>query len=153
MNEQIKIDLLREEYFHLQKVVEDFDSKAISIKAWSITGSLAAMVAGFVKEDTVRPELFLIASIASLFFWIVEGHWKTFQLAYYGRIEEIETWFRKGDMEIANLQIDMSWSARWKIERNKLFQILRWPHVALPHAIIFIGGVVLFLLYSFKDLI
>ena len=149
MDSQQKIDLLKEEYFHLQKVVEDFDSKAISIKAWSITGSLAAIVAGFVKEDgKSHPELFLVASIASLFFWLVEGHWKTFQQAYYRRIREIEKWFREGEAEIANLQIATSWSAGWKVERKRLFQILRWPHVALPHAIIFLGGIILF--FCFK---
>jgi len=30
-------DLLKEEYFHLQDTVEDFDQKALTIKAWSVT--------------------------------------------------------------------------------------------------------------------
>jgi hypothetical protein len=36
-----KLDLLRGEYFHIQRVAEDFDAKSLTIKSWSVTLSMA----------------------------------------------------------------------------------------------------------------
>lgn len=44
-------DTLKEEYFHTQKVFEEFDSKALTIKAWSITFSMAAMGASYLLQQ------------------------------------------------------------------------------------------------------
>lgn len=57
---------LKEEYFFLQKTYEDFDSKSISIKTWSVSGSLVLIGAGFSEKGSA--ELFCIGAIASLFF-------------------------------------------------------------------------------------
>ena len=152
MEEQKKIELLREEYFHLQKIVEEFDSKSIAIKTWSVTGSLAVIAAGLIEEINANkvnasPYIFLIGAIASLLFWLIEVYWKTFQLGYYGRINEIEKWFREDEKSnITPFQISKSWNEHWRIRRKNLFRIFKWPHVALPHAAIFLIGCTLFAL-------
>ena len=144
MDLQEKTELLKDEYFHLQKVVEDFDSKAITIKAWSVTESLTAVAAGLQYDNEV---LWVIGSIASLLFWITEGYWKIFQLAYYDRIREIENWFSGGQIQlIFVLQISNSWYKTWKIRKNELIKVMLWPHVALPHVVIILLGMVLSLL-------
>ncbi len=86
-----KDSLLKEEYFNLQEVDEDFDGKTITIKAWSITGSLAAIATGLAING--KPGLFLVGSIASLLFWIIEAYYKGYQLSYYKRISIIEAYF------------------------------------------------------------
>ncbi len=58
------------EYFHLQKTVEDFDGKALTIKAWSITFNMAVLVGAFTSHASA---VLLIASAASLMFWVLEA--------------------------------------------------------------------------------
>lgn len=141
--------LLKEEYFTLQKVIEDFDGKTITIKAWSITGSLAAIATGLTVNG--KPGLFLVAAVASLLFWFIEANYKGFQLSYYKRINMIEDYFSD---PVANkifpLQISKTWGNSWHATyKGRIGQILWWPAVMLPHLFIVIGGIILFLLKVF----
>jgi len=148
MDEFTKIQLLKEEYLHLQNIIERFNGRVITIKSWSISFSLTALGSAFVSHSSL---VLLIASLSSLLFWIIEGYWKTFQYAYYDRIGKIEKFFEKGTKEIVPLQIGASWYKRWKSGGLKrLVKILFWPHVALPHVIIFFIGVIFYILNLFK---
>jgi len=135
---------LQAEYFHLQKTVEDFDSKALTIKAWSVTFSLAVLVGAFTSHSNL---VVLLAAIASALFWFLETLWKAFQLGYYYRIEAIEAHFRDESHRIAPGQICGAWMARWrKTTPGEILAMAFWPHIALPHCAVFLGGVVLFFL-------
>ena len=141
---------LQAEYFHLQKTVEDFDSKALTIKAWSVTFSLAVFVGAFTSHSEL---VVLVAAIASGLFWFLETMWKSFQLGYYHRIEQIEAHFRGAAEPIAPNQICNSWMARWRTTSSgEVFAMAFWPHIALPHAVVFVGGVALFLFAHFGHL-
>jgi hypothetical protein len=78
---------LQAEYYHLQKTIEDFDGRALTIKAWSVTFGLASLVGAFVSRASL---VFLIAAAGAALFWLLESFWKAFQLGYYARIEKIE---------------------------------------------------------------
>ena len=132
MNDEQLRSALQAEYLHLQKAVEDMDGRAVTIKAWSITFSLAAVGGAFASKAS---NVLLLACASAVLFWWLEARWKTFQDAYYGRIEDIERHFR-GERALASaLQIRASWYENWKGgSRRRLWQILAWPHVALPHA-------------------
>jgi hypothetical protein len=65
------VALLKEEYFHLQKTVEDFDQRTLSIKAWSVTTSMVGIAASFLHSDA--SVLSLLAALASLSFWMTDG--------------------------------------------------------------------------------
>lgn len=41
------MEFLRQEYFKLQEAIETFDEKALTIKAWSVTISMAGIGAAF----------------------------------------------------------------------------------------------------------
>ncbi|MFB0495013.1 hypothetical protein ABID99_001250 [Mucilaginibacter sp. OAE612] len=142
--------LLKEEYFHLQNTIESFDSKSITIKAWSVSGSLVIMGAGFTGKGSIA--LFLIASVASLLFWYIEGIWKTFQQSFYDRVYTIEDHFNaEVKKAVQPLQLTHFWSKQWHGRyKNSIFKILFWPHVMLPHVFVFIGGIVLFILSFFN---
>lgn len=136
--------LLKEEYFHLNKVVQDFDQKALTIKAWSVTLSMAGMGAAFTQKAAI---LLLLGGFASVLFWITETLWKSFQQAHYTRIREIESCFASGTSETKPFQIGASWYQAWRQDRwRKLFRISFWPHVCLPHAIVAISGPSMWLL-------
>jgi len=146
----IELDtLLKEEYFHLQRVIEDFDSKTITIKTWSVTGSLVVIGAGFSAKGSA--ELFIVAAVASLLFWVIESNWKSFQLSYYARIKAIENYFADPTTApIHPLQIYKAWGLSWKnYHKGKLLAVMLWPNIFLPHLPIFIGGIVLYLLARF----
>ena len=144
MNDEQLRAALQAEYLHLQKVIEDFDGRALTIKAWSITFSLVALVGAFASHAS---PVFLVSSISALLFWFIEGSWKTFQYAYYDRSGDIEKYFRGEKKISAPFQIGTSWFRRWQSGGvARLKKILLWPHVALPHVIVAVLGVVLFLL-------
>ncbi|WP_130854970.1 hypothetical protein [Olivibacter jilunii] len=137
-------ELLKEEYLHLQKIVEEFDGKTITIKAWSVTGSLVAIGTGFSNNVHFGNALFLIGALSSFLFWIVEANWKAYQLSYYQRITRIETHFRGGDYTSA-FQISCTWAESWHNEfKKRRIEIMFWPGVMLPHAVIVVGGIILF---------
>ena len=136
--------LLAQEYFRLQEAVEAFDSRALTIKAWSVTFSAAGL--GLAYEQKT-PVLLLIAAGSALAFWLVEAMWKVSQQSYYQRIRAIEAHFR-GDKATVPLQIAASWHRSF-IARGRYRDALRlmaWPHVAMPHVLVAIAGVALWLL-------
>ena len=142
MDEDIKRQLLKDEYLHIQNVIESFDGRALTIKAWSISFSLAALAGAFANHSKL---VFLIASLSTLLFWLIEGYWKTFQYAYYSRTGKIEKYFENESKNIVPLQIGSSWYTHWKAGgRRRLVRIMLWPHVALPHIVIFFIGLVLY---------
>ncbi|WP_420388006.1 hypothetical protein [Roseivirga sp.] len=134
-NTQKKYDSIEKEYFHLQSVIESFDSKSLTIKAWSV--SIAGAIAGS-SAFTDNRMIILFASLVSLMFWLIEASWKTFQYAHYKRLWEIEAFMREKGGSIDNLQIGASWSSSYHSGGLKrLFRVMFWHHVMLPHGAMF----------------
>jgi hypothetical protein len=134
--------LLAQEYLQLQKAVEDFDGRALTIKAWSVTFSAGGLTIAFAQN---RPAILLLASAGALVFWLVEALWKVNQQAYYPRIAEIEAHFR-GEGSTQPLQTTQSWGSAFHRRRQGtvLLSLVFWPHVALPHVLVAIAGVALY---------
>src|SRR5262245_12317816 len=102
---------LQAEYLHLQKTIEDFDGRALTIKAWSVTFGLAALVGAFASKAHV---VFLVAAAGAALFWLLESFWKVFQLGYYKRVEQIEKHFRGESPPLpAAHQISTVWQEWW----------------------------------------
>jgi hypothetical protein len=132
-------DFLRQEYFQLQKAVEDFDQRSLTMKGWSVTASMAAIGAAFTQTT---PALFLLASVSAFLFWVIEALWKSFQQAYYPRIREIEDFMRGVEREeFSSPDIAHSWSAAWR--KTSFTRIMWWGHVCLPHVAIAFAGILL----------
>lgn len=124
---------LQAEYFHLTSLIDSFDQKSLTIKAWSVT--LAGILAGSGAFFD-RPGMLWVGVFGSLMFWLVEGHWKAFQAAHYARIEKIEAHFRGEVDEIAPFQTAYSWEkSRRAGGLRELLRILRMRHVVLPHGV------------------
>jgi hypothetical protein len=135
-------ELLKSEYLHLHKVIVDFDGRAITIKAWSVSFSLVALVGAFTLHAAAA---LLISSFSAALFWLIEGYWKTFQYAHYERMRVIENYFRGERKALVPLQINASWIKQWRADGAKrLAQVMAWPYVALPHALVVILGVALY---------
>lgn len=136
---EARVDLLREEYFKLQDIIEAFDERALQIKGWSVTVSLAGMAAALVA-DIGQPEkatAFFIAAIGSLAFWLIEFFWKCFQWTFFHRIEAIEKAFAGGDLEREHpLQIRKVFHANFKKDIRPNLRKAFKPSLMFPHILI-----------------
>jgi hypothetical protein len=139
--------LLQVEYYHLQKTIEDFDIRALTIKAWSVSFGLAAIVTAIASRANL---IFLLASAGGIVFWLLEAYWKSFQLGYCARINAIENHFAGRTEVLTPHQISTSWREWWVGEPwlNRLRPAV-WLHVALPHLIVAFGGLLTYLLHVF----
>lgn len=139
---QIDRDLVRQEYFHLQKTVEDFDPRGLTIKGWSVTVSLAGFAAALTQK---QPALLLVASLSAVLFWIIETIWKRFQLAYYYRLRAIES-FLSGEIDegFSAPRITRDWALGFS--KTSFLYVMFWPHIFLPHSVIAVAGLVLWVL-------
>ena len=126
-------ELLRDEYMKLQDIIESFDERALTIKAWSVSFSFAAIGAAYAADGW---PVLMLAGLSALLFWSIEGLWKSFQDAHYGRLYALEDYFAGTSPPPAPLQIGRSWYARWKGGgMRRLLRIMTWPHVWLPHGV------------------
>ncbi|MCL6285660.1 hypothetical protein M3P21_19200 [Ruegeria sp. 2012CJ41-6] len=134
---------LADEYMQLQKTVEDFDGKALTIKAWSVTLSAAGLVAAYIENE---PAVLLVASGSAVIFWMVEALWKINQNAFYSRIYQIEEAFRNQATDFSPYQIASGWSRSWRSGKRerKVLQVMAWPHVFLPHIVVAVCGLALY---------
>lgn len=129
-------DDLRAEYLLLQSQYEDYDKRALSLKA--IAGPLlGAGVAAGLKEGS---DAILVATIAvALSLWLLEAIWKSFQYCMVGRIELLEAWFRgAGPTDIAPFQIYTAWKQAWPHRRRvgSVAIVFVQPFVALPYGVL-----------------
>jgi hypothetical protein len=146
MTDTQRRELLKDEYLLLEKAIQEFDGRALTIKGWSVTFSLAALAGAFVSHAA---PVFLIATFGSCLFWLIEGMWKSFQYGFYERMNEIEAFFAGENAKVIPLQTGRSWYRRWSgLGARKMLCILTWPHVALPHLVVVLIGVVLFVCAS-----
>ena len=161
-------DTLLKEYYNIFDTVNDFDKRLLTVKGWGVTLSLAALGWGFQYKHY---GLFLVAALSGLAFWLIEGTMKRHQMRYYIRMREIE--IRQYDRIteentkiLSSPRIDSSWNYARKIywgkeisdsrplevKGLKLSYLFAWfmPHVALPHIISFVAGLLLFY-YGYKN--
>ena len=85
---KFKLDLLKEEYFFVQKTIEDYNKQIWGIKALGLTGTGA--VIGLMIQQQQGIIAFIGCAIPVLF-WILESQWKHFQRGFYPRAAELES--------------------------------------------------------------
>lgn len=148
LTEEQRFDLVKAEYFHLQSAVDSFDGKALTIKAWSVTFSLATIAAGFVEDAAL---LALLGGLSAVGFWLVEGLWKAFQDGHYARLGVLEDALQRGVLPDAPA-ISASWSQQYDGGR-RLPRVLFYRHVLLPHLLVFAFGVIAALALGAEDMV
>ena len=148
MDEDKATALLAQEYLQLQKTVEDFDARALTIKAWSVTFSAAGLGLAYQQHN---PLLLLIAAGSAGIFWTIEGVWKVHQHAFYARIDAIEDHF-EGKKPTTPFRISAAWRESFRGRgrfRSMLSKVpVFWQlGVILPHILIVLAGLILFKVY------
>jgi len=148
-------EYLAQEYLHLQQIIEGFDGRVMTIKAWSVTFSAAGLGLAYQQHN---PVLLLVAAGSALVFWMVEAIWKLDQRAFFKRIRQIEDWFAKGspDRTAAPFQINSQCAREYftglsgpegrrdLAERGFVFVVPFYAGIMLPHVVVFAAGVLLY---------
>ena len=77
-----ELELLKEEYFFVQKTIEDYNKQIWGIKALGLTGTGAVLVLMLQHQQSI---IALIGCSIPFLFWILESQWKHFQRGFYPR--------------------------------------------------------------------
>jgi hypothetical protein len=137
--------LLKEEYFYLQKQCDEFDSRALTIKSWSVTVCISGIVAGLINN---KPEIYIATAISAILFWLIEWYWKVFQYISYIRAIKIERYFNnkldtKDKFRIPD--VSGSWNYNYSTIKNKTrWKILFRMQVVLPYLIMAVSSILLY---------
>jgi hypothetical protein len=140
------LDLLKDEYIQLQSFYEDIDKRALTIKGWNITISLASIGAGFL----ISPYLWPIAALAAIMFWYLEAFWRNYHYFLSVRITEIEnalnndTW-----INLVPLQLYTTWSKAFKKVGSRTSKYFFKPVTLFPHLFIILLCIGLYILWNF----
>jgi len=145
-----------DEYQAIFATVNSFDERLLIIKGWAVTFTLATLVLAFEKKNK---NLFTVALLSSLCFWVLEAETKKHQTKYYYRMAALEIskagfdgapndkgcFVRNGNKGfIDSVLIDWSWREPTKALTNEICmrKPLNWysayiyPHIAIPHVFI-----------------
>ncbi len=144
MNEETQANLLKDEYVMLQNLYEDFDSKGLTIKGWSITVALATIGSGLLSNRNV---LLLVAFAVALMFWYLEAYWRGLAYFFAVRIQNIEQAFRTEEWkEEVPLQLYSTWTETYKKEKDQTLRYMFKQSSLLPHVVIAAVSLTLFFL-------
>lgn len=135
--------LLSQEYLELQRSIEAYESRSLTIKAWSVTFSFAAIGVAYGND---KPVLLLVAAGSACAFWLIDAVWKFHQRAFYPRVEAIEAHFA-GEGTTAPFQTGRAWQEGARFTRKSIavrVGIALIPSTALPHAVAVIAGIILY---------
>lgn len=120
--------------------MEDFDARALQIKGWSVTVSLAGIAAALIAKDVpfdLKALACGVAGIAALSFWMIEFAWKRFQWSFKDRARVIESAFSNGTAEsLPPLQIGTAFGTSISKLKGRDFLGPFYPFIMLPHAAI-----------------
>lgn len=133
-----RIKEFKDEYFSLHSVVDSFDTKTLTIKAWSVTVGMPGIGGAFISHS---PVLLLLASFSAFVFWILEYYWKSFQYPHFIRINDIEDYIIGNKDSLEPMQIGKSWETNYRAGGLKrAFTIMQWSNVLTPHIYVFLCG-------------
>lgn len=137
---------LLDEYYKLSAIIQSYDSYFVSIKAWGVTVSGAAIGVGFSRGGPVA--VFIVALALSLAFWFTETSFKLLQLGHFGRILQLEDALREGT-DIPSPEIYRGFDKKRKKDFKSFLwlRVLFYPHVMFPHILF----VVLSAVYIYID--
>ncbi len=133
------------EYVLIYAAYEDFNGHFLTLKGWSVSVSLAAIIAVYSKKLGSSGKVVLwIAALSSIPFWILDTLWKSYQKAYLARLIDLEAIENCAAVNSHKLGFIAAWDKAWKE-----FGMCDWAgciaNSAFPHAFVLLIGVFLVL--------
>jgi hypothetical protein len=130
------------EYYQAQSAMDSFDNRSFQIKSWSITVGAAAAGAAVTQG---APDLYALAAIAALAFWIIDALWKSFQVIWQKRGVELEDLLNGAELRTyTGPRIHQTFRREFKVLWSwlRIIPCLFRANVMLPHmplALLFVG--------------
>ncbi len=142
-------ELLWDEYQLIYSVYESFDQQLLTLKGWSVSIGIAALIAAYTKPVSSYGRTgILIAAFSAIPFWLTETFWKLFQRTYLDRLLQIEECFKNNIVDCEHAQIVTAWqdsfsSSKWPYWFEGAFDL----HVLFPHFALLTAGIFLAVWY------
>ncbi|MGY1616240.1 hypothetical protein ACI797_05790 [Geodermatophilus sp. SYSU D00691] len=124
------------EYYKLIDIVQAYDPYFVTIKSWSATLGSLALGAALTMRPAFGAAVLGVGALLSCSFWIVEAHFKILQLNHVARCTELEQLLeRGGTTRSPRILQSFAEAGSLHLLRRQWRRVLRWPHVAFPHAL------------------
>ncbi len=156
MESNVSRSELFEEYYKLSAIVQSYDSYCLTIKAWGVTVSGAAIGVAFSRAGSLG--VFIVAFALSLAFWLTEVRFKLFQLAHMLRVSELENALQNNlPMTSPRIFAAFGEQSRSNLKSKRWRAVTLWPQVMLPHVFFAVLSLVLIaidvakLIYSWRS--
>lgn len=135
-------DFLWNEYELLYNTYESFNEQSLTLKSWSVTVGLAAIIAVYAEKVTLSGRVaILIAAFSAIPFWITDAFWKSYQNGYVARLQALELIKDCTNIPDYKLGIVTDWQLSY--DWFDWLSVLYWPSVALPHVFVLLAGLYL----------
>ncbi|MBT9384624.1 hypothetical protein KM176_12200 [Pseudooceanicola sp. CBS1P-1] len=139
---------LWEEYTALYAVYEGYNDQFLTLKGWSVTVGLAALMGAYALPPERHGRLaVLLAAFSALPFWLTEMFWRGYQAATMARLEEIERCMSGAlfDRRLCSpYRILGAWQSAYRDHAVSFWLHNAWhPGVLLPHAVLLLAGLCL----------
>jgi hypothetical protein len=139
---------LREEYFKVIDILQNYDLYFLSIKNWGVTAIGVAATVGLANK---APIVFLLITFIAVGFWITEVRFKLLQLGHTLRATELERILQEVRLNTSSPRILAAFGeeSRRNIQSKRWQSVLFWPQVMFPHVVFVIAGPITYLLMRF----
>ncbi|MEP0964054.1 MAG: hypothetical protein ABJQ80_00975 [Lentilitoribacter sp.] len=126
-------DWIWNEYELLYTTYESFNGYSLTLKSWSVTVGLAAVIAVYVEKlGNLGTIVLWTAAWSTVPFWLLDAVWKSYQRAYIPRLEYLESLKGCSAENLHNFGIVESWDAT----HGYFDWIMEIPFSAFPHVFI-----------------
>lgn len=144
---------LLEEYYKLMGIVQSFDSYALSIKAWGITATSAAIGLALSQNNPAHFYICILALALSLAFWLTEVRFKLFQLGHMRRVRELEEALQSNSDTVSPGIYHAYWEETALNSRvNRWRSVAFWPQVMFPHVFFTCLSALSLFMYGFRSI-
>lgn len=135
-------ELVWKEYELLYSTYESLGQQALTLKGWSVTVGLAAIITVYSSKASRAGRVAVIAAaLSAIPFWIIDAFWKSYQMAYLGRLGFLESVTNCSELDSHSPGIVSGW--RLDHQWFDWLTVLHMPNVALPHVFVLCLGLYL----------
>lgn len=135
-------ELVWNEYELLYSTYERFNQQSLTLKGWSVTVGLAAIIAVYSEKVGQFGRVAVVAAaLSAIPFWVIDSFWKSYQTAFLSRLDYLEGIQDCSRIASHSFGIVSDWqlSHEWFSWIGMLYM----PNVALPHAFVLLFGLYL----------
>ena len=124
---------LLQEHAKAVDILQSYDAYFLTIKNWAVTVVGAALTVGVTKAST---DVFLVAAILTVGFWLTEVRFKLLQLGHTRRAGELEVALQTGQV-IPGPRLLMAFGEESAVNyvTRRWRKVMFWPQVMFPHAV------------------